>query len=140
MGSGVYGSKPAHGPSTQGGKTMSEFVFLFRTNEEDRRAAMGTPENAQRAIQAWIAWMRDLQEKGKLKDRGRPLQTVGKIARKKGVTDGPYAETKDIVLGFIIVDARDLAEATELARGCPMLQGEGSVEVRPVDEMRAVER
>jgi hypothetical protein len=119
---------------------MSEFVFLFRTNEEDRRQAMGTPENAQRSIQAWIGWMRDLQEKGKLKDRGRPLQTAGKVARKKGVTDGPYAETKDIVLGFIIVEARDLAEATDLARGCPMLQGEGSVEVRAVDELRAVER
>jgi hypothetical protein len=119
---------------------MSEFVFLFRTNEEDRRAAMGTPEHAQQAIQAWTAWMRDLQAKGKLKERGRPLQTTGKVVRKKGVTDGPYAETKDIVLGFIIVEARDLAEATELARGCPMLQGEGNVEVRAVDEMRAGER
>jgi hypothetical protein len=119
---------------------MSEFVFLFRTNEEDRRAAMGTPENAQRAIQAWTSWMRDLESKGKLKDRGRPLQAAGKVVRKKGVTDGPYAETKDIVLGFIMVEARDLAEATELARSCPMLQGEGNVEVRPTDELRAVER
>jgi hypothetical protein len=37
-----------------------------------------------------------------------------------------------MVLGFMIVTARDLAEATELASGCPMLAGNGSVEIRPV--------
>ena len=68
------------------------------------------------------------------------LDAKGKVVRKKGVTDGPYAETKDIVLGFIIVEARDLAEAAELARGCPMVVGDGVVEVRPVDPLRAVER
>ena len=119
---------------------MSEFVFLFRSNEEDRREHMGTPERAQRAIQAWVAWMRDLEAKGHLKERGRPLDAKGKVVRKKGVTDGPYAETKDIVLGFIIVEARDLAEAAELAQGCPMVVGDGMVEVRPVDPLRAVER
>lgn len=119
---------------------MSEFVFLFRSNEEDRREHMGTPERAQRAIQAWVAWMRDLEAKGHLKERGRPLEAKGKVVRKKGVTDGPYAETKDIVLGFIIVEARDLAEAAELARGCPMVVGDGVVEVRPVDPLRAGER
>ena len=37
-----------------------------------------------------------------------------------------------MVLGFIIVEARDLAQATELSMGCPMLGGSGSVEIRPV--------
>jgi len=120
---------------------MSEFVFLFRASEEERQAAMGTPERAQRAIQAWTAWMRDLESRGKLKERGRPLQTGGRVVGKKGVSDGPYAETKDIVLGFVIVDARDLTEATELARGCPMVEGGGgAVEVRPVDATRVLER
>ena len=48
------------------------------------------------------------------------------------VTDGPYAEAKDLVAGFMIVKARDLAEAAELSKGCPILEGGGSVEVRPV--------
>jgi hypothetical protein len=41
-------------------------------------------------------------------------------------------EVKDLVAGFIVVEARDLEQAVELARGCPMLAGDGSVEIRPV--------
>jgi hypothetical protein len=52
--------------------------------------------------------------------------------KKRVVTDGPYLEAKDLVLGFIAVEARDLAQAVELSTGCPMLEGGGSVEVRPV--------
>jgi hypothetical protein len=40
-----------------------------------------------------------------------------------------------MVAGFIVVEARDMAQAVELAGGCPMLHGEGSVEVRPVRQM-----
>jgi hypothetical protein len=49
------------------------------------------------------------------------------------VTDGPYIEAKELVLGFIIVRARDLEQAVELSTGCPMLEGGGSVEVRPIE-------
>ena len=119
---------------------MSEFVFLFRTNEEDRRQAMGTPEREQKAIQAWVTWMRDLEAKGLMKSYGKPLETAGKVVRRGSVTDGPFAETKDIVLGFIIVEATDLADAARIAQGCPFIAGQGSVEVRPVDLARASER
>ena len=119
---------------------MSEFVFLFRTNEEDRRQAMGTPERAQKAIQAWVTWMRDLEAKGLMKSYGKPLEIAGKVVRRGSVTDGPFAETKDIALGFIIVEATDLADAARIAQGCPFIAGQGSVEVRPVDLARASER
>ena len=119
---------------------MSEFVFLFRSSEEDRRQNMGTPERAQKAIQAWIGWLRDLESKGKMKSYGKPLEPGGKVVRRGAVTDGPFAETKDIVLGFIIVEAKDLAEAARIAEGCPFVAGQGSVEVRPVDAIRAAER
>jgi len=124
----------------QGGTTMSEFVFLFRSTEDDRREHMGTPERAQKAIQAWIGWMRDLEAKGLMKSYGRPLETSGKVVRRESVTDGPFAETKDIVLGFIVVEAKDLGEAARIAQGCPFIAGEGSVEIRPVDHARAGER
>jgi hypothetical protein len=119
---------------------MSEFVFLFRSTEEDRREVMGTPERAQKAIQAWVSWMRDLEAKGLMKSYGRPLETGGKVVRRESVTDGPFAETKDIVLGFIVVEARDLGEAARIAQGCPVIAGKGSVEIRPVDPARAGER
>ncbi|HEY2944009.1 MAG TPA: YciI family protein [Vicinamibacteria bacterium] len=113
---------------------MSEFVYLFRASEAARRDAMGTPERAQRSMQVWLAWIRELEAKGHLKNPGQPLERAGQVVRgkKKVVTDGPYVEAKDLVLGFIIVEARDLAQAVELATGCPMLEGDGSVEIRPV--------
>lgn len=113
---------------------MSEFVFLFRTTDESRRAAMGTPEAAQRSLQVWLAWTRELEAHGHLKHPGQPLDPDGRVVRgpEITVTDGPFVEAKDLVLGFMVVEARDLAQAVELAGGCPMVQGGGSVEVRPV--------
>jgi hypothetical protein len=116
---------------------MSEYVFLFRSNLEDRQRAMGTPERAQQSLQAWLGWIRELETKGNLKNPGQPLDTAGSVVagKKKLVTDGPFIEVKDLVLGFMVIEARDQAEAVELAKGCPMLQGEGSVEVRPVRKL-----
>jgi hypothetical protein len=114
---------------------MSDFVFLFRAGEEDRREAMGTPERAQKTMGAWLAWMRELEARGHLKNPGQPLNPGGKVVRGKQrlITDGPYVEAKELVLGFIIVQATDLGEAVEVSTGCPMLEGGGSVEVRPVE-------
>jgi hypothetical protein len=113
---------------------MSEFVYLFRSTEEGAREAMGTPELAQRSMQAWLAWTRDLETNGHMKDRGQPLERTGKVVsgKQKLVTDGPYAEAKDLVLGFIVIEARDLAHAVELSTRCPIVEGGGSVEIRPV--------
>ncbi len=113
---------------------MSEFVYLFRTGEAEQQEHMGTPEAAQRSMQAWFAWLRELEESGNLKDRGQPLDRAGKVVRgcRGVVTDGPYIEVKDLVAGFMVVEARDLEQAVKLAAGCPMLDGDGSVEVRPV--------
>ena len=114
---------------------MSEFVYLFRASAAGRREALGTPEQAQRSLQAWLGWIRGLEAKGQLKNPGQPLEPAGRVVRgnKKVVTDGPYVESKEMILGFIIVEARDLAQAVELATGCPMLEGDGSVEIRPVE-------
>jgi hypothetical protein len=113
---------------------MSEFVYLFRASEAGQREAMGTPARAQQSMQAWLAWIRGLEADGHLKDPGQPLERAGKVVRgeQKMVTDGPYVEVKDLVAGFIVIEARDLEQAVDLAKGCPMLRGDGSVEVRPV--------
>jgi hypothetical protein len=113
---------------------MSEFVYLFRIGEAEQREAMGTPERAQQSMQRWLIWMNELEATGHLKNRGQPLDRAGKVVRgrQKTITDGPFAEAKDLVAGFIVVTARDMAQAVELSAGCPMLEGGGSVEVRPV--------
>ena len=115
---------------------MSDFVLLFRATDAGRQAAMGTPERAQKSLQTWLNWIADLEARGHLKERGQPLQPTGKLVDgrngRKVITDGPYAEAKDLVLGFIVIAARDLAHAVELSTGCPIVEGGGSVEIRPV--------
>lgn len=114
---------------------MSEFVFLFRSTGDQQHEAMGTPEAAQRSLQTWLEWIRELDENGHLVNPGQPLDRGGKVVSGKTVTDGPYVEAKDLVLGFLVVRARDLEQAVELAAGCPIAIGGGSVEVRPVMSM-----
>ena len=115
---------------------MSEFIFLYRTTEAEQVENMGTPEMAQQRMQMWLGWIRELEAKGHIKDMGQPLDLAGKVVRagsKRVVTDGPFAEAKDLVLGYTIITARDLDQAVELSAGCPMLSGKhGSVEIRPV--------
>jgi hypothetical protein len=111
---------------------MSEFVFLYRGGERS-----DSPQQAEQQMQRWVAWMKELGEKGHLKDRGQPLETTGKVVRgkQKVVTDGPYAESKDLVGGYTLVEAKDLSHAAELSKGCPIFESGGLVEVRPVMEM-----
>jgi len=108
---------------------VSEYVFLYRGGERGR-----SPEIAQQMMQKWMAWFKELSEKGHIKDRGQPLERAGKIVTgsRKTVTDGPFAEAKDVVGGFTLVEARDLDQAVELSKGCPIFEVEGVVEVRPV--------
>jgi hypothetical protein len=116
---------------------MAEFIYLYRNDPASRREHMGTPEAAQKSMQRWMAWMRDLETKGHLKSAGQPLEEGGKVVRgpAKAITDGPFVEAKDVIGGYSIIEARDLAQAAELAKGCPAVDGPGSVEIRPVMKM-----
>jgi hypothetical protein len=111
---------------------MSEFTFLFRG-----RQSFDSPDEAQKHMQLWMAWFKELGAAGHLKDAGHPLEARGKVVRgrEKLVTDGPYTEAKDVVGGYVIVEARDLAHAAELSKGCPILGVGGSVEIRPIQTL-----
>jgi hypothetical protein len=116
---------------------MSEFTYLFRGG-----LSSASPEQREQHLGKWMAWFTELGKKGVISDPrnppGHPLENVGKVVRgtQKNVTDGPYAEAKDIVGGYILVNARDLAHAVEISKGCPILEAGGSVEVRPVQMLR----
>jgi hypothetical protein len=117
------------GKFTKEKTTMSQFTFLYRG-----RDTSASPEQMQKTMQKWQSWFKELGAKGHLKEIGHPLEHAGKVVRgnQKMVTDGPFAEAKDIVGGFTIIEARDLDQAAELSRGCPILEAGGSVEVRPI--------
>jgi hypothetical protein len=113
---------------------MSQFVYLYRGGERP-----STPQQGEQEMQKWVAWLQQLGEQGHIKDRGQPLDREGKVVRANGkqkvVTDGPFTESKDIVGGYTLVEAKDLAQAAELSKGCPIFDAGGLVEVRPVMEM-----
>ena len=115
---------------------MAEYVLLYRNTEAARRATMGSPEKAQQNMKKWRAWFDEMGRQGQLKNLGQPLEEAGKVVgAKKSITDGPYAETKDVVGGYSLIEARDLDEAARIASGCPIIENGGSVEVRPVMQM-----
>jgi hypothetical protein len=117
--------------------TMSQYLFLYRNDAKAEREWMQSPEAIQKSMEQWGAWMKSLGEKGHMKDIGNPLEPNGKVVKGKDktVTDGPFAEAKDIVGGYTIVEAKDLAHAAELSKGCPIFDAGGWVEVRPIMKM-----
>ena len=110
---------------------MSDFIYLYRGGERP-----SSPAAAQQQMERWMTWMKELGEKGHLKAPGNPLEASGKLVsgKSKSVTDGPFAE-KDMVLGYSLVEAKDIGQATELSMGCPVFDSGGQVEIRPVLKM-----
>jgi len=85
---------------------------------------------------SWGTWIGELSKRGQFKG-GDPLEPGGKQVKgkKKTVVDGPFAEAKDLIGGYLLVTADSLDDAAELARGCPSLELDGTVEVRPIRKM-----
>jgi hypothetical protein len=112
---------------------MKEFMYIFRGGER-----IGSPEAMQQHMQKWMKWMGELAQKGSFV-AGQPLEmegvTLSGSARVK--TDGPFAEGKELVGGYLIVKAKDIADAVELSKECPIFEHEGTVEVRPVQQIPA---
>jgi hypothetical protein len=106
---------------------MSQFVFVYR------EAGTPTPKELEARMAKCLVWFKDLEQNGHLPYYGHPLgRKEGRVVRKGDVTDGPYAETKDIVIGFSVVEAKDLDEAVRLAQACPLVEAGCLIEVRPV--------
>lgn len=109
---------------------MNEFLLIFR-RDFTTQEVQPSPEELQQHLKSWQEWFGSIASQDKL---ARPLQRwdgAGKIVNNsKGVTNGPYAEIKESIGGLIIIKAKDYDEATEIAKGCPVLQLGGNVEIR----------
>jgi hypothetical protein len=109
--------------------------LLLIAGDENRLTQLSDTEH-----QAWGTYTQELQGSGKLRggERLRPSATATTVRLKDGqrlLSDGPYAETKEQLGGYYVIDATDLDEAVEWASKMPHLARGGSVEVRPVWEM-----
>jgi hypothetical protein len=96
--------------------------------------------NDERRMSAWGEYANELAAAGKVRggERLRPAATATTLRLSGGerlLSDGPYAETKEQVGGFFVIEASNLDEAVELASKMPHLQDGGTVEIRPIWEM-----
>jgi len=112
---------------------MKEFMLLIH-NEGDGKANM-SPEQQQEFLNACMVYIEDLLKKGKLKG-AQPLVREGRmISGSPGAfKDGPYNESKEIIVGYYHILAKDLDEAIAIAKGNPefaFVKG-AKIEVRPI--------
>jgi len=112
---------------------MEKFIYLFRGRDNDLQP--NSPE-AQAEMKKWFNWIDALNKSGNYV-AGDPLAKNGKTVsgKKKAITDGPFVEAKEIVGGYLIVNAKDINDAVELSKDCPVFDTDGKVEVRPIQKM-----
>ena len=105
----------------------SEYLLLIRNNAWYQDL---TPGEIEEAMGRFTAWFEKLNREGKVKSSD-PLAAAGKtITNRNTITDGPFAESKEAVAGFFVVQAVSLDEAVDIAKGCPGLEYGQTVEVR----------
>jgi hypothetical protein len=114
---------------------MNEFVLIFRTDYLPE--VKFSPDEMQSMMQHWQNWMGSIAAQDKLADSGNRLGSSGNTLQPGNViTNGPYAEIKEIITGYIIIRAESIDEAAEMAKGCPLVVGgRGQVEVRNIIPM-----
>jgi hypothetical protein len=115
---------------------MQYAVLIYDEGTADPNTANNDPEEWERTMGEYNAYTAMLQEKGAYKggEALEPVSTATTIRIRDGetvMTDGPFAETKEALGGFYLVEAADLDEAIKLAAACPGARY-GSIEVRPV--------
>lgn len=112
-------------------ESKSEYMLLFRGTDWHKGLS---PEEIQAVVNQMMAWFDRLTAEGTAK-AGKPLFQEGKIvSQKKGrsVADGPFAESKEAIAGFFLLEVSSLDEAAEIAKDFPGLNYGATVEVRPV--------
>ncbi len=108
---------------------MDRYMFLQRGGCGDRPEM--TPEQMESGMKAWMDWVKSGTEEGWLVDPGSPLNKSGVVVNSDmSVLDGPFAESKELVGGYTIVQASSLTEACELAKQTIKHAGGGKIEVR----------
>jgi hypothetical protein len=113
--------------------------YALLINTEDKRQAEMTEAEAGEQMARYMAFGEEMGARGVLLtgERLKPAATATTVRVREGdvlTSDGPFAETKEQLAGFYLVECKDLDEAIEVASKIPGA-AQGSVEVRPVWEM-----
>jgi hypothetical protein len=108
---------------------MEDFVLLFRQPIMGEQVSQS---DMQAVFEKWDNWFGGIAAQGKLNNMGINLAKPGKVLKSGGIiTDGPFVEIRERLNGFIVVKAENIDDAITLAHGCPILEVNGTVEIRP---------
>jgi hypothetical protein len=112
---------------------MKEFILVFRNavNVDFKP----TSDQIEAVEKQWNDWYGGIAAQGKSVSCTRPAPEGKTISGGNVITDGPYAEVKEILMGVFGIKAGSIDEAVEIAKGCPILKVGGTVEVRPTMAM-----
>lgn len=111
----------------------SPYMLIFRETTPERYAAMSR-EQRKEALLNWNAWCGEAASRGVF-HHGSSLAPDGRVVsrvRASRPVDGPFAEAKELVGGFLMIDLASMEEAVAIAEACPSLQYGMEIEIRPL--------
>jgi len=116
---------------------MSKFMLmLFDNPAQDVNLS---PQQMQQVVAEYKQWAEQMARQGKLVGGDKLAEHGGKLLRgsagKLIITDGPFAEAKEVLGGYFVINANSLDEAVELSKSCPHIKYGSSIQVRQVDEV-----
>jgi hypothetical protein len=129
-----------HGAGPRHPKEIDMAQYMLLLHQVPNYSADLPREKMLEVVKRYMAWADGLRQKGRMVG-GEKLTAGGgrhiKVKDGKPVaSDGPYAEAKDVVGGYFVIEAKDVAEAEAIARDCPHLWNDTNwIELRPVDTM-----
>ena len=113
---------------------MSQFLLLIRGGSDTSENL--SPEQIQAAIERYRAWAQKLRSQGKLIGAEKLKDNQGMLLSAKNgqvAVDGPFAETKETIGGYFIIEADDLNAAIEISQECAAFSEGWVIELREIE-------
>ena len=113
-------------------KPANDYLLLFRGGLDPENM---TPEQMKTTMNNWMTWMKALKQRKEMTG-GQPLEDGGKVlSGPKGAKVAPFRDSPDAIGGYLLIKAKNLAAATKIAKGCPIFNNGGTVELRAIHQM-----
>jgi hypothetical protein len=116
---------------------MNQYLLILR--DDPTVFQQMSPQQIQQVFAKYVAWRVRMQEAGRLVGGNKLEDSTGRVLSNGGpsgelrITDGPFAESKEVIGGYFMITADSFEDAVELCRDCPHLEY-GAVEVRRVEK------
>jgi hypothetical protein len=116
---------------------MAKFMLLLFDNPAD--FADLTPAQMQKVVEEYGQWAATMGQNGTLLGGEKLADEGGKVLKKKGqsaaVTDGPFAESKEVLGGYFLIEAPSYDAAVEVAKSCPHMKYGACTHIRQIDQV-----